>query len=1082
MASSIHKKHDVFLSYSRLDDKPIGGAEVGWVTAFSEQIVKRHQAYSGRALKVFLDGKDIDDNDDWRGRLKTAMRESKIFLAFLSQNYIASKNCRWEWVEYLRHEHSLARGNDGIAPIFFTTIPGMPGSENDPEAIRLRKQFQGDQEIAGWVDDVERELGRRNVYLDQSVKKLNPKAAFDLRPWFQQGATQLIELDLQERLGELRLNPRGPEVDSITLASRVGAIDQRIAARLDRMILADLTPYNIGQSYEHFVGRREELCELHRQLVEGGDGTFTAIHGPGGLGKTAIALQYAHAYAEFYATGGTWQLNCESQSDLGEVLKQLQGFPELSLSIPKAEKRSSDEMISLILSHLKQFSNARITEVRSALERHPDRNSHVSELPAIEKARCLLILDNVDQVELMSAANTAMLNNADWLEVIVTTRLNPNDFGVGNERRTSLEVKTLPLTESVELIREFQPAKRFANQQEESAALELVTELGGFTLAVELVAAHLGRDQRENSIELYLENIRKRGIGKTDEVARNKLVAGDIRHQDKQLSIIMRDTIGQLSHPARVALQFVSLMQSDTIPLAWIARLVLEQMEVERSWLYRFNPLNWPETFGWKNKTEEVLSEKQIQENVYRELRGRRLLNPASLIRLDDRGVEKLPDNTKVHRLVSEHVAAIERFGVKRRLDAIQMLLLNVGVDSESEQIEGSGEWQRKFHRALFTQVLYQLRKHPSPVIASPAVRLAEYELRLGGVDRVIPLLKTAHEELEKYPGSDWIERNLTRAKNFYAEALILRGQSGDGPRAKQLLDESLAIRKEIVTRNPKDEGAKDSVEVVESRIRRFNMIYDPESRQFGSDDKFRSTLERIRPKWEAGRSDADAGRSVSVSCNQYADFLFSRNKDDDRIRAMDLYKEALTIRREVLKLRPESVQAKRDLSLCLMAVHSALFIETDDNVNDERLLEILTEALQIREEILAGAPKSREAVIDVTEVMEDLGVFYCNRNRIGDATRGKDMFESALEKKMEIVNKENLSSDDTAILTSSYMQLSMAYQQLGDDQGAFHAGLLCYRLLEETKQEGGLLSAHAEGLRQNMRPTFHAAYLRMKE
>ena len=196
----------------------------------------------------------------------------------------------------------------------------------------------------------------------------------------------------------------------------------------------------------------------------------------------------------------------------------------------------------------------------------------------------------------------------------------------------------------------------------------------------------------------------------------------------------------------------------------------------------------------------------------------------------------------------------------------------------------------------------------------------------------------------------------------------------------------------------------------------------------------------------------------------------------------MDLYNEALNIRREVLKLRPESVQAKRDLSLCLMAVHSALFIETEDNVNDERLLKILTEALEIREEILAGAPKSREAVIDVTEVMEGLGVFYCSRNRIGDAALGKDMFESALEKQMEIVNKENLSSDDTAILTSSYMQLSMAYQQLGDDQEAFHAGLLCYRLLEETKREGGLLSAQAEGLRQNMRSTFHAAYLAMKE
>jgi len=45
--------------------------------------------------------------------LGEGVRQSRLFLAFLSPNYLISKNCLWEWQEYLRREHSAARGDDG---------------------------------------------------------------------------------------------------------------------------------------------------------------------------------------------------------------------------------------------------------------------------------------------------------------------------------------------------------------------------------------------------------------------------------------------------------------------------------------------------------------------------------------------------------------------------------------------------------------------------------------------------------------------------------------------------------------------------------------------------------------------------------------------------------------------------------------------------------------------------------------------------------------------------------------------------------------------------------------------------------
>ncbi len=260
--------HHVFFSYSRKDNAP---NHEGWITAFCKRLKDQHRAYSGRELEVFFDREEIDDGSDWRVRLGQGLRTSKLFLAFLSPNYIKSPNCRWEFEEYLRREHTQARGDDGVATIYFELVPGMPGSELDPAAKGLEAQLRTDREVARWLDKITQEMGRRQLYTDRygDQPSMDPRAAFDLRLWTTGGPRVLEELDAAERLEALRRDPVKDAEKLVTLADRLAELDRRIATRLDRCLLADLAPglRSVGRSYPHFVGRHRELRDLHHALV-----------------------------------------------------------------------------------------------------------------------------------------------------------------------------------------------------------------------------------------------------------------------------------------------------------------------------------------------------------------------------------------------------------------------------------------------------------------------------------------------------------------------------------------------------------------------------------------------------------------------------------------------------------------------------------------------------------------------------------------------------------------------------------------------------------------------------------------------
>ena len=230
--------YDLFISYSRRDNID------GRVSDLVERIADGYLQFAREELACFFDMHDIHGMDDWRHTILDGLKQSHLFLLVLSPDYLRSAYCEWEVVEYLKYESARAVVGEGMAPIYFVTIPGLdePGFE---------------QQAAAWFARVRR------------------RQHFDLRPWFEAGREALENQDVRTRLEDL---------------------ERALHARLSRLRRITRAPGNLPAHNPRFVGRETEMRVLHEAAGLGQLGVISAVYGIGGLGKTALSIQYAFAY------------------------------------------------------------------------------------------------------------------------------------------------------------------------------------------------------------------------------------------------------------------------------------------------------------------------------------------------------------------------------------------------------------------------------------------------------------------------------------------------------------------------------------------------------------------------------------------------------------------------------------------------------------------------------------------------------------------------------------------------------------------------------------------------------------------
>jgi tetratricopeptide (TPR) repeat protein len=216
-----------------------------------------------------------------------------------------------------------------------------------------------------------------------------------------------------------------------------------------------------AQKGDQVVGREEILARVRQQLTEGkrtAIGHTASFQGLGGLGKTQLAIEYAYEYRNSYHNGVIW-LNADQDIDAQ--------LTELAVSAawiaPESEHK---DKLSIARHRLKTYGD------------------------------CLIIFDNLED---QKAISSYLPERQDTTHILVTSRMDQPGF-------TPIPLDPLDPERSLELL--YQDACRTAETpEEETAAREIVSILGGLPLAIELAGAYLCH-RRTYSFSDYLERLR----------------------------------------------------------------------------------------------------------------------------------------------------------------------------------------------------------------------------------------------------------------------------------------------------------------------------------------------------------------------------------------------------------------------------------------------------------------------------------------------------------------------------------------------------------------------------------------------
>ncbi|EKD33628.1 MAG: hypothetical protein ACD_75C02639G0004 [uncultured bacterium] len=266
------------------------------------------------------------------------------------------------------------------------------------------------------------------------------------------------------------------------------------------------------------------------------------------MGKTALAIQYAHAYADFYP-GGRWLVGCAGISTLVQAIRSLDS--DLGIQFTDEEKLDETRAAKRVLSVLQQKAEDG-AKARAGEKKPPE-------------PKVLLILDNVDAPALLQPPGTDLISGRRWLHAIVTTRLNPEALGADQALHCHLPVDELPEEDAIRLIESWQPMGLFLNDMERNAALGIARLLGGFTLAIEVAAVYLADSRGRVTCSALLQRLEKQGV---DPVGRE--TKSGIRHAEKLISATLTPTLETLETRENFVLTLAALLPPDAIVLPWL--------------------------------------------------------------------------------------------------------------------------------------------------------------------------------------------------------------------------------------------------------------------------------------------------------------------------------------------------------------------------------------------------------------------------------------------------------------------------------------------------------------------------------
>ncbi|MFT5468660.1 MAG: hypothetical protein ACI8UO_003772, partial [Verrucomicrobiales bacterium] len=278
-------------------------------------------------------------------------------------------------------------------------------------------------------------------------------------------------------------------------------------------------PISIGSL---FKGRDAFLQTLRESLLKSGATAVTtaqAIHGLGGIGKTRVAIEYGHRYAEEYSATLILSADVASPDDLDRNLAELTAPHALDLP-----EHAATDLI------------ARRDAVLRWLRDHPG---------------WLLIIDNVDSAE-AAAAIDPLLQQLLGGHILITSRRTRWKAHI-----QTLSLDVLALEDAVDFLLERTQSNNKA-QKTKNQARALAQELDGLALALEQAAAYIA--ERQISFDEYLKRFaeqKARVLEWHDE---------ELMNYPASVAVTWQTSFDQLSPDARHLLNLLSFLASEPVP------------------------------------------------------------------------------------------------------------------------------------------------------------------------------------------------------------------------------------------------------------------------------------------------------------------------------------------------------------------------------------------------------------------------------------------------------------------------------------------------------------------------------------
>ena len=256
-------QHDFFISYA-----PADRAWADWLAVTLEDA----------GYKTVLSHWDFSPGANWVAEIARAAGEAERILALLSPAYLSSRWAQMEWAAAFEGDPVGVRGRLVPVRIHPVKLEGLLSQIVYIDLVGLEEQEARDALLRGLHKGRNRPIERPSF----------PGSLSD----HQQRASISPPTEAPERLAAIPLD-KVPSPAPLPAGSRV--------------------PFSPNPD---FVGREDALRVIAEGFAAGENSpSLLLVRGVGGIGKTALAVEFAHRYGQFFAGGVQW-INCADERSI----------------------------------------------------------------------------------------------------------------------------------------------------------------------------------------------------------------------------------------------------------------------------------------------------------------------------------------------------------------------------------------------------------------------------------------------------------------------------------------------------------------------------------------------------------------------------------------------------------------------------------------------------------------------------------------------------------------------------------------------------------------------------------------------